>query len=304
LELACQRFNFCDYELPDRITSDPKPLYSADKDLGYALNPGSYTITYRKSNRAGGDDLMKTSITIKADRTRFVGKYTAPAKTNVYVFGDSYVFGEGVNDEQTFTYLLQNAFPKSKFALYAVGGHSLTQAYIIFQKIKHQIRDDDLIILGYAEYYKVRHVAAPSRMREYGEPRPMISDTQIKYPRATIGKDGEIVVDYVPIFCKFNRDYCKSSDPSLDYMNKVTVRLINAIAEGTKAKIVLLHFDGKKDDPILTSISKTVKMLPVTEADFDYKIRDDIMRFDGHPGPYWHYAIYTRVANFLRSNGY
>ena len=303
-QLACQRFRLCSAGSPDRTTSDPQPMYSADKDLGYSLNPGSFVMTYRKKNRAGGDDLLKTTFTIKQDRTRYVGTPSETVRRNVYVFGDSFVFGEGVNDEQTFTYLLQNTFQNTRFVLYAVGGYSLTQSYINFQKIKDQIRDTDLIILGYAEWYKTRNVAAPSRLREYGEPRPMISDTQIKHARARVEADGRLTVDFVPIFCKFNRSYCDSPDPSLENMNRVAVELINSIAEGTKATVVLLHFDGRKDDPVLKAISMKVKLLSAAEEDFDYKVRDDVMHFDGHPGPYWHFAIFTKVAKYLRSAGY
>src|SRR5262249_14401032 len=158
----------------------------------------------------------------------------------------------------------------------------------------------DLIILGYADWYKVRHVAAPSRLREYGGPRPMIHDAAIKHPRAGLDAEGHIVVDSVPLFCQFNQAYCDEPDPPAEYMDRVTAALINAIADGTNARVVLLHFAGRTDDPVLKAVSSRVKVLSALEEDFDYKIRDDVMHFDAHPGPYWHYAMYTKVAAFLR----
>jgi hypothetical protein len=32
-----------------------------------------------------------------------------------------------------------------------------------------------------------------------------------------------------------------------------------------------------------------------TPEDFSSVMRDDVMGFDDHGGPYWHYAIYSRI---------
>jgi hypothetical protein len=304
LRLACERMHVCAPTLHDRTTSDPSPLYSADPHLGYAPRPGRYIIQYTKPNRFGGEDRLKTVFTVNSDGSRFVGARAGEQKRNIYIFGDSYIAGEGVNDEQTFASLLQSAFPGERVALYAAGGYSLTQAYIRFEQLRAGISENDLIVLGYADWYKVRHVAAPSRLREYGGPRSIMRDAAITHPRAGLDAEGRLVVDFVPLFCQFNLGYCDQADPPAEYLDRVTAALINAIAEQTKATVVLLHFAGNADDPVLAAVSKRVRVLSALEEDFDYVIRDDVMHFDAHPGPYWHYAMYTKLAAFLRANGY
>jgi hypothetical protein len=304
LRLACQRMGAYTGTPRDRTTSDPNPLYSADPDLGYAPHPGRYIIRYTKPNRFGGEDVLKTVFTVNADGTRFAGEPAGEPERTIYIFGDSYIAGEGVNDEQTFSYLLQSAFPHDRVALYAAGGYSLTQAYIRFQQIRQRISERDMIILGYAEWYKVRNVAAPSRLREYGGPRSVMRDAAIKHPRAGLDAQGHVVVDFVPLFCQFNPTHCNEADPPAEYSDRVTTALINTIAEGTPGRVVLLHFAGRADDPVLAAVSKRVKILSALNEDFDYTIRDDVMHFDAHPGPYWHYAMFTKIAGFLRSNGY
>jgi hypothetical protein len=279
-----------------RMLVDPYPYLKLDADLGFSSSPGKYVFTYRKKNKDGDFVYFKNQVTINPDRTRFVGNHRDGGSQNVYVFGSSSVFGHGVNDEQTFTSLLQQRYQNNKFFLYAQGGYSLVQAYINFEKIKHTINGGDTIVLAYGSFYKAWDVAAPSRLRQYGEPNERIFDDRIKQPKASILDSGKIQIDYVPIYCKFHRSYCESKDPSTDEMDKVAARLINDIAEQTKAKIILLHFSGSRDDRVLKMISNKVHILSALTGDFDYQITDDIMGFDAHPGPYWHYAIYKRLS--------
>ena len=103
-------------------------------------------------------------MTINPDGSRFVGA-PRPGKPTVYIFGDSWVFGTGVPDELTFAGRLYEALPDWNVRLLALGGYSLTQAWLTFERLK-EIGPDDIVILGYADYFDVRHVVAPSRLRE------------------------------------------------------------------------------------------------------------------------------------------
>ena len=80
------------------------------------------------------------------------------------IFGDSWVYGSGVNDEQTFAFLLQQASKDMCVRLFAVAGYGMTQSFIQFHKLLDQIKQDDLVILGYADYFDVRNVVALSRL--------------------------------------------------------------------------------------------------------------------------------------------
>ena len=37
----------------------------------------------------------------------------------------------------------------------------------------------------------------------------------------------------------------------------------------------------------------------VAGQDFIYAMRDDVMGFDDHGGPYWHHAIYARLSQSI-----
>ena len=74
---------------------------------------------------------------------------------------------------------------------------------------------------------------------------------------------------------------------------------MDPIAAKTSAKVYVLHFFGPKDDPVLRQLPGNVELTAATPQDFTYVMRDDIMGFDDHGGPYWHYAMYSRVKQVV-----
>jgi hypothetical protein len=282
--------------------ASPSSYRIPDSLHGYRNREGSFEITYTKRNF---DTLQrfKFYVTIQPDGSRFVGTAPHPPTRHVYVFGDSFIFGDGVNDEQTFTYLLQSRFPNTQFHLYACSSYSLTNAFLNFRRLSSKIGPDDILVLGYASFFDIRHVAAPSRIRQWGSPAAKDANpSEFKHVRARLDGDS-LAFDRIPLFCEFQPDYCKQADPPASYMNEVTLRLINGIATSTRAKIYLLHFSGQMNEHVRKGLDPKVRIVPATTDTYDYIMRDDINGFDGHPGPYWNHAIYRRLADTLKIAG-
>ena len=301
LNQICLIGGACDGKTKSKITYTPSHLFGVDGYVGYHLEPGSYEVMYEKKNARNQADVFKHVLTINDDRTRYAGEHARVASRKLYIFGDSFVFGEGVNDEQTFSYLLQSKFKNYEVKNLAVSGYGTVQAYLQFRQIKDVIQPEDLIILGYADWYKLRNVAAPTRLRQYGDPSSDLGEGA-KYPKASIRDDGTLRIDLIPIYCRFNRDYCAQGDPSKEEMDDVTKKLLGDMAKEVQGIIAVLHFAGPKSDPVLTALPPNVKVIPATNADFDYKIDDTIMEFDHHPGPFWHYAMYSQIASWISEN--
>jgi hypothetical protein len=285
-----------------RIRANPSPTNAPDGELGYKPLPGKYRVTFSRRTRGSLTwQNLSVNVTRKQDGTRWTGECPPTSSTNVYIFGDSWVAGDGVNDEQTFAFLLQQARKDLCVTLFAVGGYGMTQSFIQFQKILSQIRSSDIIILGYADYFDVRTEAAPSRLREVRDwfknhDRPA---DRVMLPKATLDGQGVIHITYVQQRCDENNGYCNQPDPSKDEMAHITAALINEIAETTKAPVYLLHFDGTKQNPMFGSLNGSVRRISALPEDFDDFIRDDIVGFDSHPGPYWHYAISRKLIETL-----
>lgn len=284
----------------ERFKAEPYPFFVEDELQGYRVNPGRYNMTIAKRDN-GKQRFFKYGVTINGQHQRNVGASDSPFTRRVMVFGDSWIFGYGVNDEQTFTYHLQQSDRRSKYNMLAMPGYSLTNSYLDFQKVKGLLGKKDVVVLGYADFYKIRHVAAPSRIRENGTPNKIMLNPKIKQLRAVLDSNRNLIFDYVPVFCEFAAGYCDTTDPTTEYMDDVTVKLINSIAEQTEAMVYMLHFKGVKSDPILKKLHDKVKVVSVLPEDFDYDMQDHIMDYDHHPGPYWHYAVYTKLSDFLRN---
>ena len=286
-----------------RMTRLPAGFFAEDAEQGYRANPGRYIFRYSRMRR-GTAEHLDTVVTINADGTRFSGSMPAEAARQIYLLGDSYVFGDGVNDEQTFGFLLQTAFPKEAIHLHALGGYSWANALVTMDRIKDQVRPGDVVVLGYAHYYKERHVAAPARLRSIRDwmatsfPEVQL-DPKDRLIRARLDSDNRLVLDAVPMHCKFAPANCTAADPSPDYVDKVSAELLRAIAAKTSAKVYLLHFFGPKDDPVLRQLPGNVELIAATPQDFTYVMQDDIMGFDDHGGPYWHYAMYSKVKQVI-----
>jgi hypothetical protein len=285
-----------------RLSRLPDGFFAEDAEQGYRATPGRYVFRYTRQ-RDGRPQHIDTVVTINPDGTRFTGTAPQPAARQIFVLGDSFVFGDGVNDEQTFSFLLQSAFPRDAVRLQALGGWSWANALVSLRRLGSEIRPSDAIVLGYAAYYKERHVETPSRLRDIRNwmarsfPEVELKASE-RLVRARL-EQGRLVLDTIPMHCKFNPTYCDGANPSVEDIDKVSIALLDAIAAATPGKIHLLHFFGPKDDPVLRRLPANVELIAATPADFNYVMRDDIMGFDDHGGPYWHYAMYSRLRLHL-----
>lgn len=288
---------------PDMVLeqSSPSPFFRADPVLGYSAAPGVYTHSYARRNGFGEWEYFRNKVTINPDGTRWVGA-PRPGKPTVYIFGDSWVFGNGVPDELTFAGRLYQALPDWNVRLVALGGWSLTQAWLNFERLR-EIGPDDIVILGYADYFDVRHVQAPSRLLEIESWLKRINQPipPFQLPKATLaasgGSGGALTIGYVDQRCAVLGDYCRRPDPSQQEMTDVTAALVDQIANRSPAKVYLLHFAGSPDNPVRRKVSPKVQVIGAVRSEFDSVVQDDIIGFDGHPGPFWHDAISRRLLD-------
>lgn len=290
-----------------RMTRLPAGFFAEDPEQGYRANPGRYIFRY-SGLKQGKSEHLDAVVTVSADGTRSTGNARADAARRIFVLGDSYVFGDGVNDEQTFSFLLQTAFPDASVHLHALAGYSWANALVTMERIKDRIRPGDIVVLGYAYYYKERHVAAPSRLRSIRDwmasTFPDVElDPKDRLIRARLDGGNRLILDTIPMHCKFDPAYCNGPAPSPDYVDRVSSELLRAIASKTREKIVLLHMFGPKNDPVLRDLPANVELIAATPQDFSYVMQDNIMGLDDHGGPYWHYAMYSRLKPVIPPPG-
>jgi hypothetical protein len=284
--------------------TNPDPFFRADPVLGYSAAPGVYEHSYLMRQGAQAPWMvLKTTNTINEDGSRWTGPSAPTEKSTAYVFGDSVIYGTGVHDEHTFSYLLRQARPDMSVKLFALGGYGLAQSYLRFEEIKDSITADDVIILGYADFYNVRNVMSPSHLiaRHQWTTRmdKKHQERNFRLPRVLNATANGIEIAYVQEDCRKNNSYCEGEDPSDADMTNVAAAIINHIASSTDAKVYLLHFNGDTKNPVLEKVADNVTLISVVPESFDTFVKDDIEGFDPHPGPYWHHAVSRRILQVL-----
>jgi len=276
----------------------PSPCLKKDPTFGWSAVPGAFTVILKRRKRDDSDwETLPVKVTMNSDESRWTGMPAQSEKPTIYILGDSFALGSGVNDEQTFAYHLQMANPQYNVKLFAVGGYGLVHSYLRIEQLKSQVTERDIVIICYADFYDVRNVAAPSRLRDienWYKKRNLPNDGS-KIPVASIGNDERLSINLVSQDCQERRSYCDSKDPPLSETRAISLRLIHEIAGATPAKAYLLHFDGAKDNPVVQDCG--IEVISALQDDFGYFLRDDIVGFDPHPGPYWHYAISRKLIS-------
>jgi hypothetical protein len=300
IKKAAAKLGWIEPDLPQfELGSIPSPFLREDPTFGWSASPGKYIHTFKRRRHAYDRwETLPVKVTINPDQSRWTGMPAQPEKPTIYVFGDSFAFGTGVNDEQTFAYHLQMARPHYNVKLFALAGYGLVQTYLNVQKLKSQISDRDILVIGYADYYDVRHVAAPSRLREieqYMKEKNLPESELTKIPKAYIGRDDRLSIALAEQDCRVVRSYCDSDDPPLSEMTAVSLRLIHEIGRATDARTYLLYMRGRRDNPVVQKGG--VEVISALQEDFGYFMSDDIVGFDSHPGPYWHYAIAQKLIS-------
>ena len=102
-------------------------LLQYDSDLGWKLTPNW------SGKHIHHDFEVNYSVGSDATRKQSVNRVSKPHKV-VGVLGDSFTFGFGVNDDETFTSRLSQDNPEKQFINFGVPGFSTDQEYLLMRK--------------------------------------------------------------------------------------------------------------------------------------------------------------------------
>ena len=152
LELSMWALGFRPYQNQDyKIDASPNNPFTGHDSLGFELSPGSYTITLNDGLTFTANHLLsgvrKTSFQPDSDY-----------KT-AHIFGCSFTYGYGVDDEQTFCSRLQQQVPSHKVINYGVMGYGTVQSYLQLQNVA--LDSSDHVILCFSPQHLMRNTLSP-----------------------------------------------------------------------------------------------------------------------------------------------
>lgn len=185
----------------DENTTSPEIILTYGKgyghkcEHGWCANPGQYPTIKKKSD---GTEIYNVTYTIGSDRTRiFESANRTESKIAVNFFGGSYMFGEGLNDDETIPYFFNRMIPSANVKNYGFHGHGVHNALRLLEL--KQSREADLNILLTGDYHAIRSSCVPKYSRDH--------------PSYRLGNGNDREVSYV--------SECRAREPSeLDKINK------------------------------------------------------------------------------------
>lgn len=157
---------------PYSIESSPKLAVIAHPEYGFSLNPGNYQVTINKGlsyQVSHGEDSLR--------ETPFVNKDSI--KNGIYLFGCSYTYGMGVNDNETFAAYLQQKLPNYQVKNYGVPGYGIIQSYLQLKELARLNKNPAYIIVNYASFHDERNALTP-QYRKHLKLGYELCDTSIK----------------------------------------------------------------------------------------------------------------------------
>lgn len=109
----------------DLTPKRPVGIWQNDSELGFAHVPGARGV-HRTAN-------FTATYTIGAEGERYIPAPVRP-RGRILFLGCSFTFGHGVNDDQTFPYLLSRRWKDWRVVNKAVAGHGTAHAYAMLEK--------------------------------------------------------------------------------------------------------------------------------------------------------------------------
>lgn len=136
------------------IQSTPELCLISHPTLGFGLNPGAYSVTI--------NDGLSYTVTHGLDSLRVTSAKALPdSLPECWLLGCSYTYGMGVNDEETFAWLLQEAHPEFRVRNFGVPGFGTVQSYLQLKRLLASGETPTNVILNYADFHDERNVLAP-----------------------------------------------------------------------------------------------------------------------------------------------
>ena len=290
---------------PDFTINEPL-INIPDPKLGWVPKKGIHKF------KPWSDKGKNTYLTINSDKSRFTGKVKENKKKIIFI-GGSITQGWAVNDDETFSSLIQKKNNNYKVFNYGVGGYGGYQSLLMLEKIIKDKDEVELIIYGLIPHHEIRNVAAGSWMYllNFFSARGFIS-----LPYGSIDKDNKLIknppIEYITLpfgtisslIAKIEKRIMKvkslfrekkQTDISLSIINEM-----NEISLKNNSKFILLILDDFHDErSMVYDLFLKKKNIPFIKCTLP-KGQEYIVLGDGHPNELSHKNISECIYKKLK----
>ncbi len=267
--------------------------YRKDAALGYFPEPGTFKITIPGP--------YSFRITHGQNGLRLTHPLDTPigsAKKEIWIFGCSYTEGWTLNDEETYSWVLQSQIKNYEVMNFGISGYGTLQSLIQLREAIKSGKKPAVVVLSYASFHDRRNTLARSWMktRVTNGPSQHLKDVQLPYMKWSEGQKPELL--YQPIeyhavpFSRYSavantldETYNRIADWTY-HSHEVSKTIIEDFAELCKANQIEFIVAGITSDAATADMLDYCKSRGMTALDIsvDLNIKENTnLPFDNHP---------------------
>lgn len=262
----------------------PADQFEPDRELGWRNRAGSFDVI-------GGNDVRLRYTNWSEGRRATAGRDSSDPHPRAVFVGDSYVFGYGLNDAETFAWRFQQHHPELQASNYGTPGYGTFQSYLAMKRALAE--PATAVFYLFNGFHEERNVADPSCTRvakraENGTffPYAVLQAGEIQGRRS----DGEQIwtlsrklrtVAMAEEYYEMAKTWPRVREKR-DTTEALLARM-NETAEAAGAKFTVILFDLRPEDRKI--YREFLNSSGIAYLDCDYpELNDKRMRqADGHP---------------------
>ncbi|MBL4710437.1 MAG: hypothetical protein JKY48_18560 [Flavobacteriales bacterium] len=317
LEFGLRVTGHTPFQLPvGGIESNPKGCFIPQMNKGIVLAPGKFTVNIGEltyETRHTLDSMRSTSLNLIQDSI---------TKPIVQLYGCSFTYGMGVNDEETYPWLLQERFRLLKVENRGVPGYGQVQLLNELRDNKMSFEGVKVIVLNYLPFHDERNTlnAAFRHKLNIGYQLSKKQDpellTDFSYPYAAID-GGALQLDQLEMK-DIERSFFWESNSALLHILfnglrdlrvdakhdfRVTTQLIKEIKAACDSRKIELILTLMLDDQRSYDLIDYCQSIGVNTQDVSIDLNDKQMTnypYDQHPSPKAHQIIADKLSPYFQ----
>jgi hypothetical protein len=284
-------------------------FYKKDPNLGYTHLPGKFRVIFSDSfawTTTHLDNTLRITHPIET-----YGK--DPQKKQIWIFGCSFTHGWSLNDNETFPWLLQEAFPNYEIVNFGTGGYGTLHSLIQFKRTLQKGTKPLAVVIAYSSFHDERNTFLRSRRKDVAPWYKLGEGTQ---PYARLDKAGKLhffmaetefqefpLMRYSALMNYLETKYDQIED-SFYHSREVTQAIIKQFAglcKNNEIKFVVAAIVGDPSTLEMLDYLKKEGIL-TTDISVDLGVRENTnLPHDGHPSFVANKQYAQKLGSFLKS---
>jgi hypothetical protein len=274
-----------------RLNQDIRPggtLFAPHPKLGYALLPGQFTI-------------KQSQFSWTVTQPSALHRVTRPdgaapeGRDAIWIFGDSFTYGMGVDDDATYSWLIQQKHPEIEVVNFGVGGYSTLQSLIELEEtLAAGVKPPRVAVIAYSSFHDGRNALLRGNRKSwipYVERYPEFPAAQVEEGKL---KYGMVKLEYTPwpleersALVNFIEEKSNKAQVITSGAQRVSQAIVLRFADLCKQHGIAFVFAGIYRDARTSSMVQWAEAQGIRALDIsvDYTRPENVLPGDGHPSP-------------------